>query len=333
MKKNISRREFVQTSAAAAAAVSVLPLTSCSTNSSPYDAKGLPTVILGKSGVKVPRMGFGCGSRWMGVASDDKALEMLEYALQQGLYYWDTAASYGNDIISSEERIGKILKNHREQVFLVSKTGDRDGEKAKESIEKSLKRLQTDHIDLLHVHSITSVEDAEQLGEKGKVLEVLEQYKKEGIIGNIGFTGHASAEGMKRAAELYDFDAMMMALNHQATDGSQEFEGSPANYAFQKGMGVIAMKVIRPRETIEGLDPSDLVNYALSLNQFHMINVGIDNMEVLKSNIQLVKDFLPLNEQKMKEIRIALQPFYRGHRLAWMKPSYKDGWASGLHQA
>ena len=138
---------------------------------------------------------------------------------------------------------------------------------------------------------------------------------------------------MKRAAELYDFDAMMMALNHQATDGSQEFEGSPANYAFQKGMGVIAMKVIRPRETIKGLDPSDLVNYALSLNQFHMINVGIDNMEVLKSNIQLVKDFLPLNEQKMKEIRIALQPFYQGHRLAWMKPSYKDGWASGLHQA
>ncbi|MDX2431268.1 MAG: aldo/keto reductase [Bacteroides sp.] len=333
MKRNISRREFVQTGALAATAVSVLPMSSCSTNDSPYDARGLPTVSLGKTGVRVPRLGFGCGSRWMGVASDDKALELLEYALQHGLYYWDTAASYGNDILSSEERIGKILKNHRENVFLVSKTGERDGEKAKRSIEKSLSRLQSDHIDLLHVHSITSVEDAEQLGEKGKVLEVLEQYKKEGIIGHIGFTGHASAEGMKRAAELYDFDAMMLALNHQLSDGSQEFEENPASFAFQKGIGVIAMKVIRPRESIEGLDPGDLVNYALSLNQFHMINVGIDNMEVLKTNIQLLKDFEVLDEQKMKEIRLALSPFYQGKNLAWMKPSYKDGWESGLHQA
>jgi len=333
MKRKISRREFVQTGAAAAAAVSILPAAGCSMDNSPYDAKGMPTVKLGNTGVKVPRMGFGCGSRWMGVESDDAALEILEYALQHGLYYWDTAASYGNNLISSEERIGKILKQHREGVFLVSKTGDRDGEKAKESIEKSLTRLQTDHIDLLHIHSITSVEDAEQLGEKGKVLEVLEQYKKEGIIRNIGFTGHASADGMKRAAELYDFDAMMMALNHQSTDGSQAFEENPATYAFDKGMGVIAMKVIRPRESIQGLDPADLVNYALSLKQFHMINVGIDSMEVLKTNIGLVKDFQALDEQKMKEIRLALEPFYRGENLAWMQPSYRDGWENGLHRA
>ncbi len=333
MKRKISRREFVQTGAVAAAAVSLLPATGCSTNNSPYDAMGLPTVTLGKTGIKVPRMGFGCGSRWMGVASDDTALELLEYALQQGLYYWDTAASYGNDLISSEERIGKILKNHREHVFMVSKTGERDGDKAKESIEKSLARLQTDHLDLLHIHSINSIEDAEQLGEKGKVLEVLEQYKKEGIIKNIGFTGHTSADGMRRAAELYDFDAMMMALNHQLSDGSQEFEENPATFAFQKGMGVIAMKVIRPRESIEGLDASDLVNYALSLNQFHMINVGIDNMEVLKSNIQLLKDFKPLDDLRMKEIRLALQPFYQGRNLAWMQPAYRDGWENGLHHS
>jgi uncharacterized protein len=325
MKRKISRREFVQTGSAATAAVAIAPAIACSNINLPYDAKGFPTAVLGNTGVKVPRLGFGCGSRWMAVESDDLALEMLEYGLHHGLYYWDTAASYGNDLISSEERIGKILKNYREQVFLVSKTGERDGDKAKESIEKSLARLGTDYIDLLHIHSIASVEDAEQLGEKGKVLEVLEQYKKQGIIRNIGFTGHSSAEGMKRVAELYDFDAMMMALNHQSTDGSQQFEENPATFAHQKGMGVIAMKVIRPRESIEGLEASDLVNYALSLNQFHMINVGIDNMEVLKSNIKLVKDFKPLDDQKMKEIRLALQPFYRGRNLTWMEPSYVDG--------
>jgi aryl-alcohol dehydrogenase-like predicted oxidoreductase len=333
MKQKITRRKFVQTTAAATATVAIAPAISCSGSVSPYDSKGLPTAQLGKTGVKVPLMGFGCGSRWMSVENDDKALEMLEYALDQGLYYWDTAASYGNDRLSSEERIGKILKYHREKVFLVSKTGDRDAEEAKKSVERSLKRLQTDHLDLLHVHSIESVEDAEQLGEKGKVLEVLQQFRDEGIIKHIGFTGHTTAEGMKRAAEMYDFEVMMMALNHQSTDGSQQFEELPAPFAMKKGMGVVAMKVIRPRETIQGLAAEDLVQYALSLQDFHMINVGIDDMELLKANLEILRNFEPLEDQKMDEIRMALQPFYRGRNLAWMRPGYRDGWSHGIQMA
>lgn len=278
-------------------------------------------------------MGFGCGSRWMSIESDDKGLEVLEYALSQGLYYWDTAASYGNDRISSEERIGKILGSHRDEVFMVSKTGDRGADKARESIERSLKRLGTDHLDLLHVHSIESVEDAEQLGEKGKVYEVLEQYRSEGVLKNIGFTGHTTAEGMKRAAELYDFDVMMVALNHQSSDGSQKFEQLPAPFAMKKGMGVVAMKVIRPRETVEGLAASDLVRYALSLEEFHMINVGQDSMEVLKQNIEIIRGFTPMEEKEKEEIRMALQPFFRSRELPWMQPGYADGWEHGIRLA
>ena len=298
MVKKITRREFVQTTAVAAAAVTIVPVAGC-VNASPYDSMGLPTVRLGKTGVTVPRMGIGLGSRWMTIEEDDKALEILEYALSQGLYYWDTASMYGNDQISSEERIGKILKNHRSGVFLVSKTGDRGAEEAKKSIEQSLKRLGTDRIDLMHVHSINSVEDAEQLGEKGKVLEVLYQYRSEGIIKHIGFTGHATAEGMKRAAELYDFEVMMMALNHQSSEGTEKFEELPAPFAMKKGMGVVAMKVIRPRETVKGLAAADLVKYALTLKEFHMINVGIDSMEVLNSNLEIIRNFKALEPQKM----------------------------------
>jgi aryl-alcohol dehydrogenase-like predicted oxidoreductase len=333
MKKKITRREFVQTTAAAAASVALVPAAGCAGNTSSYDPKGLPTVKLGNTGAQVPVMGFGCGSRWRGVEDDDKALEILEHALDQGLYYWDTASSYGNERISSEERIGKVLKMHRDKVFMVTKTGERDAEKAKESIESSLERLQTDHIDLLHVHSIDSVEDAEQLGEKGKVLEVLHQYKKEGIIGHIGFTGHATAAGMKRAAELYDFDVMMMALNHQVPDGTQRFEEDPAPFAMKKGMGVVAMKVIRPRETVDGLASADLIRYALTLKDFHMVNVGMDSMEVLKSNLEIIREFEPLDEKRMNEIRLALQPFFYGRNLAWMQPSYFDGWNGGVSLA
>lgn len=331
MTRKITRREFVQTTAAAAAAVSLVPAAGCA--GSPYDPKSMPTVKLGSTGARVPVLGFGCGSRWMSVQDDDQALEILEYALDQGLYYWDSASSYGNDQISSEERVGKLLKHNRSKVFMVSKTGDRGSDEAKKSVERSLERLQTDYLDLMHVHAIASVEDAEMLGEKGKVLEVLEQYKSEGVIKHIGFTGHASAEGMKRAAELYDFDVMMMALNHQSRDGSQNFEDLPAPFAMNKGMGVVAMKVIRPRESVDGLAGSDLMKYALSLKDFHMINVGIDSMEILKENIQIVKNFQPLEAEKMNEIRLALQPFYKGRNVAWMEPNYVDGWNQGIHLA
>jgi aryl-alcohol dehydrogenase-like predicted oxidoreductase len=332
MSQKITRRQFVQTTAAAAATVAIAPVTGC-ISTSPYNPKGLPTVKLGKTDAVVPRLGFGCGSRWMAVQDNDKALGILESAFNQGLYYWDTASSYGNEKISSEERIGIILKERREQVFLSSKTGDREGDLAKKSVEQSLKRLQTDHIDLLHVHSISSVEDAEDLGEKGKVLEVLDQFKSEGVIRNIGFTGHASAAGMKRAVELYDFDVMMMALNHQSTDGAEDFEGLPAPLARQKRMGVVAMKVIRPRETVNGLVANDLVRYALSLADFHMANIGIDSMEVLQSNLEVLQNFAPLDEEKMKELRLALQPFYNGHNLPWMHPEYLDNWSNSIHMA
>ncbi|RLD92815.1 MAG: aldo/keto reductase [Bacteroidetes bacterium] len=329
MSQKITRRQFVQTTAAAAATVAIAPVTGC-ISTSPYNPKGLPTVKLGKTDAVVPLLGFGCGSRWMAVQDNDKALGILEFAFNQGLYYWDTASSYGNEKISSEERIGIILKERREQVFLSSKTGDREGDLAKKSVEQSLKRLQTDHIDLLHVHAISSVEDAEDLGEKGKVLEVLDQFKSEGVIRNIGFTGHASAAGMKRAVELYDFDVMMMALNHQSTDGAEDFEGLPAPLARQKGMGVVAMKVIRPRETVNGLAANDLVRYALTLDDFHMANIGMDSMEVLKSNLETLQNFAPLGDEKMNEVRLALQPFYRGKNLAWMQTAYQDAWSHGI---
>jgi diketogulonate reductase-like aldo/keto reductase len=286
-----TRRNFIKTTAAAAAATALVPTLSCKGLSSPFDAKGLPTIILGKTGVRVPRMGVGLGSRWMGEADDDKALEILEYALNNGLYYWDTAADYGNDRISSEERIGKILNTVRKKVFLVTKVAERDADKARETIERSLKRLNTDYIDLLHVHSIESPEDAESLGEKGKVLEVLHQYRDEGIAKHIGFTGHASAEGMKKAAELYDFEAMMIALNHNIPEGTEKFEEYTVPFAANKGLGIIAMKVIRPRETIEGLDPHDLIKYALSLKLFSVVNIGTDKMDVLKETLNFLKIF------------------------------------------
>lgn len=330
MDKNITRRKFVKTTAAATAAVTIIPGIGCTGRTSTFDPKDLPTTKLGNTGIDIPIMVFGCGSRWMAVENDDKALEILEYGLDHGLYYWDTAANYGNERISSEERIGRLLKERRKEVFLVTKTDERTADKAKETIERSLERLQTDYVDMMHVHAIESVEDAEQLGEKGNVLEVLHKYRDEGIIKHIGFTGHSTAEGMKRAAELYDFEVMMIALNHNIPDGTEKFEEQAVPYAAKKGLGVIAIKVIRPRETIQGLTAEDLIRYALSLDHITAINIGTDNMEVLKENLALIRNFEPMDNTRMEEMKIALAPFYRDETLEWMHPGYVDGVADDL---
>lgn len=332
MNEKITRRKFVKTTAATVATVTgarvfgadaILP-----NEMSPFDAKGLPTRVLGKTGVRVPCIGFGTGSRWMGVRDDDEALDILKHALDRGLYYWDTAEDYANDRISAEARIGKILPKVRDQVFMVTKTGKRTADEVKAEIERGLKRLQTDHVDLLHIHDIRTLPEVEKLGEKGMVLEALHQFKSEGVIKHIGFSGHTSAAAMKRAAELYDFDAMMIALNHHKPYKKpfQAFETLPATYAAQKGMGVIGMKVVRPREKIKSLSAADLIHYGLSLKDFDMINVGMDSIEVVDANVELIKSFKPFDQKKMQAMEVALAPFYQSDSLVWMNPAYRDGY-------
>jgi aryl-alcohol dehydrogenase-like predicted oxidoreductase len=322
MKKNdFTRREFIKTTGAATAGIVLTPIVANS--SSAYDSKGLPTTILGKTGVRIPIMVMGLGSRFMG-ADEDKGLEILETALNSGLYYWDTAADYKNDTQFSEERIGKILKNVRNQVFLSTKVGQRNGEDAKRTVETSLKRLQTDYIDLYQIHSITNEEEVRKFGDKDGVLPVLKKYQEEGVIRHIGFTGHTSASAMKLAAEMYDFDTMLIALNHQQK-GKEPFEENPVPFAAGKGMGVLAMKVIRPRETVKGLSPDDLIKYALSLKGVTAAVVGTDSLEVLKKNIATIQSFKPLGDERMKELRGALDPFYKSKTLPWMQPGYYDG--------
>ncbi len=320
MKKDFTRRDFLKTTGAVAAGAVLVPAAACSSNG--YDSKGLPTAKLGNTGVRIPLIIIGCGSRFMAL-NEDKGLEILETALDNGLYYWDTAASYKNDEQFSEERIGKILPSVRERVFLATKVQERNGEEAKRTIETSLKRLNTDYIDLYQIHSVSDEEEVRKYGDKDGVLPVLKKYQEEGIIRHIGFTGHTSASAMKLATEMYDFDTMLIALNHQKK--GEKFEEQPVPFAASKGMGVLAMKVIRPRETVGGLDPEELVRYALSLDGVTAAVIGTDSMDVLKNNIATISDFEPLGEEKMQELHVKLHPFYKNNELPWMQPGYYDG--------
>jgi uncharacterized protein len=334
MKKDaVSRRVFLKGTIGAAGMVLAgapralaSPVTPVTRPSPVFDAKGLPTAVLGKTGVRIPRIAMGLGSRFCNIKDPEDAFDLLNFALDNGLYYWDTAWFYENKNLGiiSEERIGEVIKTRREEVFLSTKITSRDPDEAMRQIETSLKRLQTDHLDILKIHDVQSAEDVSLLSEKGNLIDILTRMKEKGVTRFIGFSGHADAGSLKTMTETGIFDSMLIAMNHWAgnTEKRQEL-AIPA--AKSKGMGVMLMKVIRPRETVQTLKPEDLVTYALSLQGPDGIVLGMDSMAVVKSNLEILRNFSPMNETKMKEMALQLTPFFRQHNLPWMTPGYCDG--------
>lgn len=348
-KKDINRRNFIKGTVGTGllvAGTGLLP--SCgifrmsSKSESLYDSKGLPTIPFGNTGVKVPRIICGLGSRFCHIDNDAEAEQMLHFTLDNGFYYWDTAWAYNNTIgkppgkkknprlISSEERLGPVVKTRRNEIFLSTKVTSREPDEAMRQIETSLKRLQTDHLDQLMIHDVRSMEDVNKLSEKGNLIDILHRLKEQGLTRFIGFSGHTEAAAMKAMVDRGDFNTMLIAMNHWgAANNPQKRQEMVIPAAKAKGMGVILMKVVRPRESIKTLNPVDLIKYALSLKGPDVIVLGMDSIDVVKSNIEILRNFKPMDEDKMKEMAMELTPFHNHVNLPWMQPGYIDGnWCS-----
>jgi aryl-alcohol dehydrogenase-like predicted oxidoreductase len=324
--KAIKRRDFLIKCAAGTAAMGTFSARKliAAKPEFPYDAKGLPTVIHGKTGARVPRLAMGWGSRFCAVLDPEKSQELLNFALNKGFYYWDTAHDYVYTGVVSEERLGLVLKHRRKEVFLATKVGERTYDGAMRHIEESLKRLQTDYLEILQIHSVLSLEDVDKIGAKEGVYRALRKMKDEKVTKFIGFSGHSNAEAMAALAGRFDFDTMLIALNHYS-DKIGDMENLAIPQAAQNKMGIIVMKVIRPRENIKNLNAEDLIRYALSLKQPHVAVIGTDNLDVVKKNRELLRNFTPMSPEEMEKMRGDLEPFFAGKKVPWMHPGYTDG--------
>jgi predicted aldo/keto reductase-like oxidoreductase len=327
----MKRREFLKSAAATAGAAALVvppqagaaPAGAWAPAGAPYDPKGLPTVVLGKTGARVPRIGIGCGSRFCAVQDRDTAVAILHSALDHGFYYWDTAASYRNKDIISEERLGLVLQDRRREVFLASKTDDRSYDGAMRQFETSLKRLRTDRLDLYQVHLVESLADVEAIGAERGVLMALRKLRDDKAVRFIGFTGHLSAEAMAETARRFDFDTMLISLNHyQEVKGDMEKGAVPV--AAAKGLGVMLIKLVRPRETVKEVSAETLIRYGLSLEGAHAAVIGTDSLDVVRKNAALLKEFRPLEPEEMSAVRRGLGPFFAGLDVPWMRPLYKE---------
>lgn len=329
--KKLSRRDFVKGTVGAGIVLTgsgFLGKGTLSKNNG-YDAKGLPTAVLGKTGISVPRMALGLGSRFCNIVTLDEAIAMCNYALDNGFYYWDTAHSYENTAtgVVSEERLGHVVKVRRKEIFLSTKVAARDPEKAKLEIEDSLKRLQTDHLDMLNIHSIESMDDVKDICAKGHVLDTITKLKEQGITRFIGFSGHGNAEALKALAETGRFDSMLFALNHWG-DHKDDRQGEIIPVVKKQGMGLMLIKSIRPKDTIPGVDANGLVRYSLSLEGPTGVVVGMDSKRIVDANLDILRNFKPMPAEERTKFAMLLSPFFRHENLPWMEPGYRDGnWA------
>ena len=163
----------------------------------------MPTRVLGKTGVRVSILAMGGGSRFLMYKEEDKALEALNRAFDLGITYMDTAFGYGNGL--SEERVGKVMKDRRKGIFLATKINKRKGDEAMKILEGSLKRLQTDQVDLIHIHDLKGADDLAAAEAKDGVLAVLRKLRDQKVTRFIGVTSHTDPDGAEdraRAARL-----------------------------------------------------------------------------------------------------------------------------------
>src|SRR5690349_12811608 len=160
MSKDISRREFLENVGLGAAAASTL--LSLKDIANAQTEKGiLPSRTLGRTNAKVSILAFGCGSRFLMYEDEEKAIAALNHAIDLGITYLDTAYSYGDG--KSESRVGKFMATRRKDVWLATKIPDRTRDAFLRRLEGSLTRLQTDHVDLVHIHSLGQADDLEKI--------------------------------------------------------------------------------------------------------------------------------------------------------------------------
>ncbi len=264
------------------------------------DSTSMPETILGKTGVSVPILGLGGAGKtplsWGG--HQQKAIALVERAIALGIRYFDTAASYG----PSEENLGKVLPAYRDRVFLATKTAARDRDGAWRDLERSLKRLKTDYIDLWQLHHVSFEEDLERIFSSSGAIKALEEAQEEGLVRFSGITGHHEPDVIAEGLRRYPFHTTLVTLNAADAHHPRPFAPTVLPVAKQKNVGVIAMKVpaygrLFKNGVLDGMHQA--MGYSLSLDGVHCCIVAAENIAQLESNVKVAEAFQPLNEQEM----------------------------------
>ena len=326
-----SRREFLRKLITSTSIVGISPylvtLSSCTkTGTKPLIAQR----PFGKTGEKVSLYSLGAQATCEQLNRRDEAMAIINRAIDLGINYIDTSAWYGMDGNNSqgdhlrgtsERHLGEVMKTRRNEIFLATKTHDRNYDGAMRHLESSLENLKTDIIDLWQIHNIkpSGTEDIDKIFAEDGVLKALVKARDEGVVRFLGITGHADPDSMKELVDRYPFDTCLMALN-AADKHHNSFIEKLLPTCVEKEMGIIGMKIpARDRIFDNGgiITMKEAMSYTLSLPVSTII-IGIDKIPELEENIQIAKEFDPLSEDELLAIEDKVMPhkdhllFYKG---------------------
>jgi hypothetical protein len=303
---DVTRREFLEQSALTAATAATIPAIIADSAEAAPKPK-LPQRVLGRTGVKVPVLAFGCGSRFL-MYKAEEASAILNQVIDLGITYLDTAMDYGKG--ESETRVGQVMAKRRKDVWLATKVPPdaRSYDAAMRHVELSLKRLQTDHVNLLHLHSLSTEDDLARIMAKDGAIHALYKLREQKVARFIGMTSHTDGAVMAKAIERNDLDCVQMAMNPAR---ALQFEELALPAAKKKNLGVILMKVTAQEKLLGGgigkAEVKDLIRYALSLPVSCAV-MGMPKPEFIQQNVAAAQAFKPMTAAEMDKLRVQVAP-------------------------
>jgi predicted aldo/keto reductase-like oxidoreductase len=263
---------------------------------------GIPYRTLGHTGEKVSLIGLG-GYHLGKQADPQESIRIIRTGLDEGVNFLDNCWDYNGG--ESEIRMGQALRDgYRQKAFLMSKIDGRSKAAATSQINESLRRLQTDRIDLLQFHEVIRDTDPDRIFAEGGAMEAVAEAKKAGKIRYIGFTGHKSPDihlqMLATAAKHgFTFDAVQMPLNVMDAHFNS-FEKKVLPVLLKNGMGVLGMKPMGDHFILDSKTATavECLHYAMSLPTSVVIT-GCDSLPILQQALQAARSFQPLDPSQV----------------------------------
>jgi len=318
MESRWSRRDFLKSTAAFV----IFGAAQGALGSGQSQPPSLPVRPLGKTGELVSIIGFGAGSRFCSIQDENEAQALLERALELGINYFDTSASYtrrGGERLS-EKRLGQFSRHRRKQVFLATKFDPRDRDGALRSVEKSLNFLQAGYLDLVQIHALRDHDDLIQMGGPHGAVAAVRELKDQKVVRFIGITGHNDGSAMAEALRRYEFDVVLMSLNAaqaanpvaaRRMEPIPAFEESALPVALQKRMGIASMKVMGQGLLVgDGAGrarSSELLRFNLSQPVASVV-IGMEQKARLEENVYVARTFVPMSGNEKEKLREEVTP-------------------------
>jgi uncharacterized protein len=287
----------------------------------------VPHRPLGKTGITVSAIALG-GYHLGSTKNQQEANEIVAKAMDAGVIFFDNAWDYHQG--HSEEVLGQALKGKRRQAVVMTKvcTHGRGKDVAMQQLEESLRRLQTDHVDLWQIHEVIYENDPDLIFALGGAAEALLLAKQQGKVRAVGFTGHKDPSiHLRMLSHDFPFDTVQMPLN--CLDATfRSFEQRVLPEARKRGIAVLGMKSMggSGEIIIHGVvTPEEALKYAMSLPVASTIS-GVDSMQVLEQNLAIARGFQPLSENQMEAIRNQAKLYAADGRFELFKTTKKyDG--------